>query len=129
MATITFGGRQHGKSWAAATSLGLSMDEYREMVRRQREQLAAARALIPIPPPRDFFRELWDEASRSHYGQDAFMREYLAEFAPPAPDPMGPPAPTFAVWQRNQDRNAREERRARPWDFARHPFRFDWTDL
>lgn len=124
MATITFGGRQHGKSWAAATRLGLSMDEYREMVRRQREQLAAARALIPAPSPRDFFRELWDEASRPHVGQSRFMREYLCEFESPAPEPMGPPAPTFEQWERNQQRNAREEsaRLTRAPDFFRYKF-------
>jgi hypothetical protein len=121
---IRIGGRQHGKSWAAATRLGLSMDEYREMMRKQHEGLARARELTPIPPPRDFFRMLWDEASRPHVGQSDFMREYLCEFTlePERPELCGPPFPTYEQWERSQRETAEIERRGGGW-------RFNWSGI
>lgn len=122
---ILIGGRQQGKSWAAATRLGLSMDEYRELMRQQRERIDSARSLIPPPPPREFFRSFWLGASRPHVGHHEFMREYLCEFDSPAPELMGPPAPTFEQWEASQraDANAaRWERlglRGYRWEFNR----------
>ena len=116
---ILIGGRQQGKNWAAATLLGLPMDEYRELMRRQREQIEAARWLIPSPPPRDFFRSFWLEASRPYTGYHEFIREYQCEFIlePERAELCGPPFPTYAQWEKSQREAAEIERRADGWVF------------
>jgi len=124
MVTITISGRRWGKTAAAAQAAGMSIDAYRELMRQQHERLDAARALAPIPPARDFFRALLDEGRRSHSGHEVFMREYMAEFESPGPEPVGPPAPTFEQWEASQRAQANADRwrrlglRGYRWEFT-----------
>lgn len=116
--TIYSGARRFGKSWAAATRLGMPMDEYRAMMRQRHERIEAARALMP-PTPAPSFRTFYDECEHPSpwavkwlneaAGQPSdFAREYLCEFYPLPPEPMGPPSPTFEQWERNQKRKSLE---------------------
>lgn len=112
MTTITVNARRFGKTHAAAQAAGMSMDEYREMMRQQHERRASDREVIPSPfmlpafdwresrLTREFFRDLMDDHA-------TFARDYLADFTLP-PELVGPPAPTFEQWDRNQRRNSRE---------------------
>lgn len=121
MPTIQVSGRRFGKTAAAAHAAGMPIDAYRELMRQQHERLGAARALLPAQPER-LSAVWWDQIARACRPNKEFVQEYLCEFSA---EPMGPPSPTFEQLQRNQARNAREERyqslglQGFRWEFTR----------
>lgn len=148
---ILSGGRQIGKTFAAAQRAGMSMDEYRELMRQQHEQIESEAQRYQISPyairaqnafrmltqPRQasvfdwscfhddgaFMRTLDAERARiSDKWNRKFLSEYLCEFESPGPEPMGPPSPTFVQWERAQRETAEIERKGGGWVF-------NWTEI